>query len=39
MVGWHHRFGGYELGETLGVGEEQGSHAAVHGSQKESDTT
>ena len=23
MVGWQHRFGGYELGETPEVGEEQ----------------
>ena len=23
--GWHHRFNGNELGQTLGVGEEQGS--------------
>ena len=25
MVGWHHRFSGYELGKTLGDGEGQGS--------------
>ena len=23
MVGWHHRFNGYELGQTPGDGEEQ----------------
>ena len=27
MVGWHHRFNGHELGQTLGDGEEQGSLA------------
>ena len=25
MVGWHHRFNGHEVGQTLGDGEEQGS--------------
>ena len=25
MVGWHHRFSGYELGQTPEVGEGQGS--------------
>ena len=25
MVGWHHRFNGHELGQTLGDGEGQGS--------------
>ena len=25
MVGWHHQFNGYELGQTLGDGEGQGS--------------
>ena len=24
MVGWHHRFNGHELGQTLGGGERQG---------------
>ena len=24
MVGWHHRFNGHELGQTLGDGEGQG---------------
>ena len=24
MVGWHHRFNGHELGQTLGDGEEKG---------------
>ena len=38
MVGWHHRFNGRELGQTLGDGEGQGSFAAVHGV-TESDTT
>ena len=27
MVGWHHRFNGHELGQTLGDGEEQGGLA------------
>ena len=27
MVGWHHRFNGQELGQTLGDGEGQGSLA------------
>ena len=27
MVGWHHRFKGYELGQTLGNSEGQGSLA------------
>ena len=27
MVGWHHQFNGYELGQTLGDGEGQGSLA------------
>ena len=27
MVGWHHRFKGHELGQTLGDGEGQGSLA------------
>ena len=27
MVGWHHRLNGYELGQTLGNGEGQGSLA------------
>ena len=26
-VGWHHRFNGHELGQTLGDGEGQGSLA------------
>ena len=25
MVGWHHQFNGYELGQTPGDGEGQGS--------------
>ena len=25
MVGWHHKFNGHELGQTLGDGEGQGS--------------
>ena len=24
MIGWHHRFNGHELGQTLGDGEGQG---------------
>ena len=24
MAGWHHRFNGHELGQTLGTGEGQG---------------
>ena len=32
MVGWHHRFNGRELGQTLGDGEGQGGWSAVvHG--------
>ena len=32
MVGWHHRFNGHELGQTLGDGEGQGGWSAVvHG--------
>ena len=27
MVGWHHQFNGYELGQTLGDGEGQGGLA------------
>ena len=27
MVGWHHRFNGHELGQTLGDGERQESLA------------
>ena len=27
MVGWHHQFNGYELEQTLGVGEDQGGLA------------
>ena len=27
MIGWHHRFNGYELGQTLGDSEGQGSLA------------
>ena len=31
-VGWHRRFNGHELGQTLGDGEGQGAwRAAVHG--------
>ena len=25
IVGWHHRFNGHELGQTLGAGDGQGS--------------
>ena len=39
MVGWHHRFSGHELGQTLGDGEGQGGLvAAIHWGCKESDT-
>ena len=40
MVGWYHRFDGYELGQTLGDGEGQGS-LVCYSSQscKELDTT
>ena len=31
MVGWHHQFNGYEFEETLGVGDREAWHAAVHG--------
>ena len=32
VVGWHHRFNGHELGQTLRDGEGQGAlRAAVHG--------
>ena len=27
MIGWHHRFNGHELGQTLGDGERQGGLA------------
>ena len=40
MVGWHHRFNGYELGKTLGDGEGQESLACCSPwGCKESDTT
>ena len=40
MVGWHHRFNGHELGQTLGDGEEQGSLACCSlWGHKELDTT
>ena len=40
MVGWHHRFNGYELGKTLGDGEGQESLACCSTwGCKESDTT
>ena len=40
MVGWHHRFNGYELGKTLGDGEGQESLACCSPwGYKESDTT
>ena len=40
MVGWHHRLSGYELGQTLGVGDGQGG-LACYGSwgHKELDIT
>ena len=31
MVGWHHRLDGHEFEQALGVGDGQGSLAAVHG--------
>ena len=33
MVGWHHQFNGYELGQSLGDSEGQGGlvHFIVHG--------
>ena len=31
MAGWHHRLGGHEFEYALGVGDGQGSLAAVHG--------
>ena len=40
MVGWHHRFNGHELGQTLGYGEGQGSLVCYSPwSPEESDTT
>ena len=40
MVGWHHRFNGHELGQTLGDGEGQGSLACCSPwGLKEADTT
>ena len=29
MVGWHHRFNGHELGQTLGDSERQGGPVCV----------
>ena len=29
MVGWHHQFNGYELGQTLRDGEGTGRHAML----------
>ena len=29
--GWHDQFNGHDHGQTLGDGEGQGQHAAVHG--------
>ena len=31
MVGWHHRLSGHEFEQAPGVGDGQGSLAAVHG--------
>ena len=31
MVGWHHQLGGHEFEQAPGVGDGQGSLAAVHG--------
>ena len=31
MVGWHHRISRHEFEQALGVGDGQGSLAAVHG--------
>ena len=40
MVGWHHRFNGHELGQTLGDGEGQGGLMCCGlWARKESDTT
>ena len=40
IVGWHHRFNGDELGQTLGDGEGEGSLASCSAwDLKESDTT
>ena len=39
MVGWHHQFNGYELGQTPGDSEEQGGLACCSAwSHEESDT-
>ena len=40
MVGWHHQFNGYELGQTLKDGEGTGRHAMLQSmGLQESDTT
>ena len=40
MAGWHHRYNGHELEQTLGHGEEQGGLACCRPwGHKESDTT
>ena len=40
MVGWHHRWNGHELGQTLGDGEAQGGLVCCSPwGRKESDTT
>ena len=40
FVGWHHRFNGHELGQTLGDGEGQGSlECCSPWGHKESDIT
>ena len=31
MAGWHHRFNGHEFEQTLGDGDREAWHAAVHG--------
>ena len=35
MVVWHHLFNGHEFEQALGVGDGQGSLAAVHGVAKD----
>ena len=31
MAGWYHRFNGHEFEQTLGDGDREAWHAAVHG--------
>ena len=40
MVGWHHQLDGYEFGQALGIGDEQGGLVYFSSwGRKESDTT